>query len=128
MLENIFEYLKRSLTISWKSVFFNFNQYVCFFIAIIIVQVLYGMMSISNDNNNNVEYQHIMEEYNYHMVLKNLNRDQMQYLVEDEGTVFKSDVIFQVTAVDEYKNYFTGEILENEISIKPYSFGILTEI
>lgn len=67
------------------------------------------MMSISNDNNNNVEYQHIMEEYNYHMVLKNLNRDQMQYLVEDEGTVFKSDVIFQVTAVDEYKNYFTDE-------------------
>ena len=27
-----------------------------------------------------------------------------------------------------YKNYLTGEILENEISIKPYSFGILTEI
>ena len=109
VLEKVFEYLKRSLTIAWKSVFFNFNQYVCFFIAIIIVQVLYGMMSISNDNNNNVEYQHIMEEYNYHMVLKNLNRDQMQYLVEDEGTVFKSDVIFQVTDVDEYKNYFTGE-------------------
>ncbi len=108
-MEKVFEYLKRSLTIAWKSVFFNFKQYVCFFIAIIIVQVLYGMMSISNDNNNNVEYQHIMEEYNYHMVLKNLNRDQMQYLVEDEGTVFKSDVIFQVTAVDEYKNYFTDE-------------------
>jgi len=29
---------------------------------------------------------------------------------------------------ERYKNYFTGEILENEISIKPYSFGILTEI
>lgn len=67
------------------------------------------MMSISADNNNNVEYQHIMEEYDYHMVLKDLNRDQMQYLVEDEGTVFKSDVIFQVTAVDEYTNYFTEE-------------------
>ncbi len=109
VLEKVFEYLKRSLTIAWKSVFFNFKQYLCFFIAIIIVQVLYGMMSISNDNNNNVEYQHIMEEYNYHMVLKNLNRDQMQYLVEDEGTVFKSDVIFQVTAVDAYENHFTGE-------------------
>lgn len=109
VLEKVFEYLKRSLTIAWKSVFFNFNQYVCFFIAIIIVQVLYGMMSISNDNNNRVEYQHIMEEYNYHMVLKNLNQDQMNYLVEDEGTVFKSDVIFNVTDVEAYKNYFTGE-------------------
>ena len=122
VLEKVFEYLKRSLTIAWKSVFFNFNQYVCFFIAIIIVQVLYGMMSISNDNNNNVEYQHIMEEYNYHMVLKNLNRDQMQYLVEDEGTVFKSDVIFQVTAVDEYKNYFTGE---DRFDVYPFFTGDL---
>ena len=50
-----------------------------------------------------------MEEYNYHMVLKNLNYDQMNYLVEDEGTVFKSDVIFQVTDVEPYKNHFTGE-------------------
>lgn len=109
VLEKVFEYLKRSLTIAWKSVFFNFNQYVCFFIAIIIIQVLYGMMSISADNNNNVEYQHVMEEYDYHMVVKNLNRDQMQYLVDDKGTVFKSDVIYKVTAVDEYKNYFNDE-------------------
>lgn len=76
VLEKVFEYLKRSLTIAWKSVFFNFKQYFCFFMAIIIVQVLYGMMSVSADNNNNVEYKHVMEEYNYHMVLKGLNEDQ----------------------------------------------------
>ncbi|MGN1409527.1 MAG: FtsX-like permease family protein [Eubacteriales bacterium] len=108
-MEKVFEYLKRSLTISWKSVFFNFKQYLCFFIAIIIVQVLYGMMSISADNNNNVEYQHVMEEYNYHMVLKGLNEDQARYLIKDEGTVFKSDVIFKVVASEQYTNAFTGE-------------------
>ncbi len=108
-MEKVFEYLKRSLTISWKSVFFNFKQYVCFFIAIIIVQVLYGIMSISADNNNNVEYQHVTEEYNYHMVLKGLNEDQARYLIADEGTVFKSDVIFNVVDSEQYTNEFTGE-------------------
>ena len=106
-LEKVFEYLKRSLTISWKSVFFNFSQYLCFFIAILIIQVLYGMMTVSADNNNHVEYQHVTEEFNYHMVLKDLNQYQALYLVNDEGTVFKSDVIFEVVRHDENLNYLT---------------------
>ena len=47
VLEKVFEYLRRSLTVAWKSVFFNFKQYFCFFVAILIVQVLYGMMTVS---------------------------------------------------------------------------------
>ncbi len=108
-MEKVFAYLKRSLTISWKSVFFNFKQYVCFFIAIIIVQLLYGMMAVSAANNNAVELAHIQENYDYHMSLLNLNEDQTRYLVYDEGTVFKSDMIFKVVRSDDYENYFTGE-------------------
>jgi len=108
-LEKVFEYLKRSISIAWKSVFFNFKQYVCFFIAIIIVQLLYGMMTVSNDNNNAVEYQHVTEEYNYHMVLLGLNHDQALYLIEDRGTVFASDTVFKVVDTYQYTNNFTGE-------------------
>jgi len=104
-LEKVFEYLRRSLSIAWKSVFFNFKQYSCFFIAIMIVQVLYGMMTISADNNNHVEYQHVTEQYDYHMVLKNLNEDQATYLINDEGTVFKSDKIFDVVRYDGYNQF-----------------------
>ena len=86
-LEKFFEYLKRSLTIAWKSVFFNFKQYSCFFIAIIIVQILYGLMTVSAQNNNRIEYEHVTEEYDYHMVLKDLNQYQAFYLINDEGTV-----------------------------------------
>ena len=106
-MEKVFEYLKRSLTVAWKTVFFNFGQYLCFFIAIMIIQVLYGMMTVSADNNNNVEYQHVTEEFNYHMVLKDLNQYQALYLVNDEGTVFKSDVIYEVVRQDENLNYLT---------------------
>jgi len=109
VLEKVFEYLRRSLTVAWKSVFFNFKQYFCFFVAILIVQVLYGMMTVSADNNNHVEYQHVTEEYNYHMVLKDLNQYQALYLINDEGSVFKSDVIFEVVRADENLNYYTGD-------------------
>ncbi len=108
MAEKIFEYLKRSLTIAWKSVFFNFKQYVCFFIAILIVQVLYGMMTVSADNNNHVEYQHVVEEYNYHLIIKELNEVQAYYLMEKEEPVFKSQKIFDIVDVKENMNYYTG--------------------
>ena len=108
-LEKVFEYLKRSITIAWKTVFFNFRQYLPFFIAIIIVQILYGMMTVSNDNNNHVEYQHVMDQYDYHMVLKGLNDDQARYLINDEGAVFKSDIVFNVVHSEEYVNHFNGE-------------------
>ncbi|MBE6541968.1 MAG: ABC transporter permease [Ruminococcaceae bacterium] len=74
-----------------------------------IVQVLYGMMAVSADNNNNVEYKHVTEEYDYHVVLKDLNEDQARYLIQDEGTVFKSDIIFKVVRADQYKNNYNDE-------------------
>lgn len=66
-------------------------------------------MTVSADNNNNVEYQHVMENYDYHMVLKDLNEAQARYLINDEGTVFKSDVIFNVIRSEQYQNRFSGE-------------------
>lgn len=73
-----------------------------------IVQVLYGMMTISADNNNHVEYQHVTEQYDYHMVIRNLNEDQATYLINDEGTVFKSDKIFNVVRYEGYKQFRAG--------------------
>ncbi len=119
MAEKIFEYLKRSLTIAWKSVFFNFRQYVCFFIAIMIVQVLYGMMTVSADNNNHVEYQHVTEEYNYHLLIKDLNETQAYYIMDKEEPVFKSQKFFEIVKVEENENYYTGG--------KSYDFYIFLE-
>jgi len=119
MAEKIFEYLRRSLTTAWKTVFFNFKQYACFFIAIMIVQVLYGMMTVSADNNNHVEYQHVTEEYNYHIVLRELNEVQAYYLLEKENPVFKSQKIFTIVDSEENMNYYTGG--------KAYDFYIYLE-
>jgi len=108
-LKKIFEYLKRSLLISWKTVFFNFKQYVCFFIALIIIQTLYGMMAVSSFNNNNVELKHVHEEYDYHVVVKGLNENQYVYLFNSQNELFKSSRIYQILRTEEYSNSITGE-------------------
>ena len=108
-MDYLFENLKRNLTIAWKSVFFNFKQYLCFFVALFIIQMFYGLMSVSNANNNDVEYSHVNEEYNYHMVLRDLNVDQANYLFNDSGAVFKNDIVFDIVRYDENLNYMTGK-------------------
>ena len=80
MFERFWEYITRHIKIAWKSVFFNFKQYCCFFAAIFIIQMLYGMMAISATNNNSVAYQQIVEQYDYHYVIRNLTQGQYNYL------------------------------------------------
>ncbi len=108
-MEKLFEYLTRSVKIAVKSVFFNFKQYACFFVALFIIQSFYGLMSVSYANNNDVEYQHVMAEYDYHMVLRDLNEDQANYIFNDSGAVFKNDLIFKIVRYEENLNYMTAE-------------------
>ncbi len=82
MFEKLWEFLSRHVKIAAKSVFLNFKQYCCFFAAIFIIQLLYGMMAISNTNNNTVAYEQIAESYEYHYVVYNLTQPQERYLAE----------------------------------------------
>lgn len=106
-LGRLFEYLSRSLKIAFKSVFFNFRQYICFFAALLIIQMFYGLMYIAYANNNDVEYSHVTEEYDYHMVLRDLNVDQANYIFNDSGAVFKNDAVFEIVRYDVNVNQIT---------------------
>ena len=94
-LELIIEYLKRSLKIAWKSIFFNFKQYIFFFIAILIVQMFYGVMTISTDNNTLVEREFVKEYYDYHVLVTNLNEDQANMIKSNKGAIFTKRHLFQ---------------------------------
>lgn len=91
MLERIWEYLSRNVKIAWKSVFFNFKQYSCFFAAIFIIQLLFGMMAISANNNNSVEYQQIKQEQK--LTLRDENGDPE---LDDEGQIQKVDYHYEI--------------------------------
>lgn len=89
--------------------FFNFKQYISFFAALFIIQTFYGLIAVSNANNNKIEYQHVQDEYDYHMVLRDLNEDQYLYLVNNSAAVFKNDTIFKILRNEENRNYMTGQ-------------------
>ena len=76
ILEKLIEYLRRSLSVAYKSIFFNFKQYIYFFVALLIVQMFYGIMTISSYNNSVVETQSAVTEYNYDIMLTHLTDSQ----------------------------------------------------
>lgn len=85
ILERLFEYLKRSVTIAKKSIFFNFKQYIYFFVALLIVQMFYGIMTISAYNNEIVERDSATEVYNYDIMLTHLNESQYNKVKDYRG-------------------------------------------
>lgn len=83
MFGRLIEYLKRSVTIAWKSIFFNFKQYIYFFVAIIIVQMFFGVLTISNGNNKKIESEKVNAAYDYHVLVSNVNDNQRKSLVNN---------------------------------------------
>lgn len=83
--------MKRSLTIAYKSIFFNFKQYIYFFIALLIVQMFYGIMTISAYNNKVVERDSAVSEYNYDIMLSHLNESQYLKIKNYGGSEFSGD-------------------------------------
>ncbi|MGM9634520.1 MAG: ABC transporter permease, partial [Candidatus Avispirillum sp.] len=114
MLERFWEYISRHFKSAWKSVFFNFKQYCCFFAAIFIIQMLYGMMAISATNNNSVAYQQIVEEYDYHYVIRNLTQGQYNYLEgykrsQNMGILDKNKQLYVIVDTTERYNEREGK-------------------
>lgn len=91
--------------------FLNFKQYCCFFAAIFIIQLLFGMMAISATNNNTVAYQQIAQEYEYHYVLRDLTQGQYNYIKDYKHPDYGiTDEIRQAyVVVDEIERFNTGE-------------------
>ena len=111
MLEKFWEYLKHSIKVAWKSVFYNFKQYAWFFLAVLLVEILYGMVAVSTQNGNMAEYKRIKDEYEYHIVLKELNDDQARYVINYGSSQFKSDQFYETVNYEKYENAVTGQVL-----------------
>jgi len=146
-MERILDYFKNSLKIAWKSIFFNFKQYIYFFVAILIIQVFCGVMTLSMTKNNTIERESVSEAYDYHVLVSNLNEDQMLNVKTNGGAAFTNDIYFElvkdangIAKVSEYKNdvgdkrydmylWLTGNINESYERFKTeYVAGSLVEL
>ena len=66
--------------------------------------MFYGIITLASDNNNDLEFDLVSKEYDYHIVLKDLNSDQFLFFMNDKLAVFKKDHIHDII-----KTYERGE-------------------
>ncbi|MFA6948328.1 MAG: FtsX-like permease family protein, partial [Eubacteriales bacterium] len=96
MLESLASYLRRNVTLAVKSVMFHKRQYLSFFIALFVIQSLFGVLTIATDNAIDMEDRMLAEEYDYDIALIDLNADQFSILYNQSNTVFISDRVYEI--------------------------------
>ena len=112
-MERLFEYLKRSFKIAYKSIFYNFKQYIFFFVALLIVQMFYGIMTISSYNNNVVENKSATDEYEYDVMLTHLNPTQWDQVKSYGGSNLTQDKYYTIVDETQYGDYYDISIVFN---------------
>ena len=87
--------LKRNMKGAYKTIKSNFKEYLCFFMALIMVEVLFGVISVSFMNNRKVERSVIEEAgYTYHGYLSGATPSDANVLREVHSTLDKDDKYF----------------------------------
>ncbi len=80
-------YLKRNIKLAYKSVVFHFKQYLCFYVALFIIQFLFGLVVMTTVNTNHMRKQEILEKYDYHVCVAGLTHAQYEYLEKEQYAV-----------------------------------------
>ena len=79
-MENLKNYLKQNLKLAYKTVTFHFKQYLCFFVGLFIIEVLFGIIVMSASNAMSLETDMTEESYDYHICIIGVNEAQYEYL------------------------------------------------
>lgn len=105
------EYLKKKIKHAVKSVIYNRTQYICFFIAMFVVEIFCGLVVIAAHNGNRLEHRYITDEYEHHLELRNLSEDQYYYMYNDIYRVFANQHIYDTHKVEVRRDAISGERL-----------------
>ena len=88
----LFSSLGREIKLGFKTVTFQFKQYLCFFLAILAMQVMFGIIVMSSSNNIYQYEKKTMEDYDYHFALTNLSEKDRDYF----GSSRRFDAVYEV--------------------------------
>ena len=93
----LFRYIKRNIFLSAKSVFFSIKHYAWFIAALMMIQCFFCTMTIAAFNNNEVQQKLLADEYDYHMIIGNINEKQYYILLNDNSVRYESNKFFDIT-------------------------------
>ena len=70
------DYLSINFKRAYKSVRYNYRQYLCFFAAAFVVQMFFWTLTFSTDTNRDNIRRVAQDNYEYHVVIRNMNGQQ----------------------------------------------------
>lgn len=99
-MEFLTNYLKRNIKLAYKSVLFHFKQYLCFYVALFIIQFLFGIIMMSTVSANHTRSYDVENRYDYHVCLVGVNEVQYKELINNREVIRTDE-----REVDEKKVY-----------------------
>ena len=87
--------VRRHFSGAYKSIKKNFKEYICFLLALVIVQVFFGTVSVAFRNNRRVEKEAIVAEgYDYHAKLTGIASSDLNILNDAYDDGVNQDAVF----------------------------------
>lgn len=103
-MDKIRDYFETNFKLAYKSVTFHFKQFVWFYLALFVVQLLLGVFSTSVMINEKNAKNSIEDKYSSHYVFYYMNENQRIYLEKAASYYFKSEYFFDIKQIKEYGN------------------------
>lgn len=70
------EKLVANIKYAAKNVSYHKREFLSFVIAIMVIQIIFGVISFCYFNNNQIDYRYASQGYDYHLELQNLSQEQ----------------------------------------------------
>lgn len=75
-MDKVKDYISIHFKRAYKSVRYNYKQYLCFFVAVFVVQMFFWTLTFSTDTNSDNIRRVAQEKYEYHVIVRNMNGQQ----------------------------------------------------
>ena len=108
--------IKKSLKSTFKSVIFNFKEFVCIYVAIVIVQLLFGVWALSTYTNYYANDGMFDEQYAHDIVIKGSNQNltnlenKISYDISQESEPISTYVTVEVLDGQGLKEVFCSSV------------------
>lgn len=111
-MEILTNYLKKNIKLAYKSVLFHFKQYLCFYVALFIIQFLFGIIMMSTVSSNHLRKVEVEEKYDYHVCLVGITYPQYAAIRYNNEVVRSEDRVSDGNTVYDVYCYFDGNCEE----------------
>ena len=118
----IFSGIWHEIRMAFKTVTFHFKQYFCFFLAILAMEVMFGIIVMSASNNLYQYEKTVNDDYDYHFSLTNLTEGQYNYFIQNQQLKMNPSytVSYDGTFVYVYIETEAIESVQDKMSLEEY--------